>query len=189
MNRQRCCCCCSADLDSTKVPPVRQTSRLDAFVSLPGLAVATRDLERDMERTLPLAGGRILCLRCKARSSRTGLQCRRPALKSSRTQKCQFHGGRGSGPKTAEGRARIARAHLVHGMDTKSMRESRSAASSQVSQLEDAMYLLRMTNAPRSRGRKAKGYVPVRTIEDVHRLVLEDRFHMNNGSVRGGDNF
>ena len=43
---------------------------------------------------LQTAGGKITCLRCTAQSSRTKLQCGRPAIKTSRTQKCQFHGGR-----------------------------------------------------------------------------------------------
>ena len=50
------------------------------------------------------AGGRIRCARCTAQSSRTKLQCGRPALKTSKTQKCQFHGGgQTSGKQTLEG--------------------------------------------------------------------------------------
>jgi hypothetical protein len=100
------------------------------------------------------AGGKIQCLRCTARSSRTGVQCGRPALKSSKTQKCQYHGGRGSGPQTAEGKARIAAAHIVHGQETSAARAERSAGSAKLSRIEDAMYLLEMTTAPRTRGRK-----------------------------------
>ena len=48
---------------------------------------------------LQTAGGKITCLRCTAKSTRTKLQCGRPAIKTSRTQKCQYHGGR---PHTAE---------------------------------------------------------------------------------------
>jgi hypothetical protein len=69
---------------------------------------------------LVTAGGKIKCLRCTAKSSRTKQQCGRPALKSSKTIKCQFHGGRSSGPKTPEGKARIAASHTVHGKDSKS---------------------------------------------------------------------
>ena len=36
------------------------------------------------------------------------------------------------------------------------------------------MHVLGMTTAPRSRGRKAQGYVPVRTLEDVRQMVVED---------------
>ena len=70
------------------------------------------------EKFIVVAGGRIRCLRCTALSKNTREQCRKPALKISRTQKCGHHGGRGSGPKTAEAKARIAAAHRVHGMET-----------------------------------------------------------------------
>ena len=76
--------------------------------------------------------GLVECLRCTANSSRTGLQCGRPALKSSKTQKCQFHGGRSLGPKSDEGKARIASAHTVRGHDTKIARAERSAGSAKL---------------------------------------------------------
>ena len=37
---------------------------------------------------------KISCLCCLAKSSRSKLQCDRPAIKTSRTLKCQFQGGR-----------------------------------------------------------------------------------------------
>lgn len=138
-----------------------------------------------MNPVLVIAGGKIKCSRCTAQSSRTGDQCGRPALKSSRTQKCQFHGGRGSGPKTAEGKARIAAVHTVHGQETKAARAERSAASAKLSQLEDAMHVLGMTTAVRSRGRKAQGYVPVRTMSDVECLLIDDLLHLTRASADG----
>jgi hypothetical protein len=138
-----------------------------------------------MNQHLITAAGKIQCLRCTARSSRTGLQCGRPALKSSRTQKCQFHGGRSTGPKTAEGKARIAALHTVHGRETRAKRAERSAASAHLSRLEDAAYLLGMMTGPRGRGRKARGYVPVKTIEQVRRMMVEDVLHPVTGSVAG----
>ena len=131
------------------------------------------------------AAGRIACRRCTARASRTGRQCRRPALKSSKTSKCQFHGGRGSGPKTVEGRARIAAARTVHGRETKATREERSAASAKLSRLEDAMRVLGMTLSPRTRGRKARGYSPVRTVKDVQEMMADDLLHLNKGPFGG----
>ena len=136
-----------------------------------------------MKNNLFTAGGRIQCPRCTARSSRTGEQCGRPALKVSKTQKCQYHGGRGSGPKTAEGKARIAAAHTVHGQESKAVRAERSVASARLSQLEDAMHVLGMTKATRSRGRKAQGYVPVKTMADVKRMVVDGLLHRNRGSI------
>lgn len=137
-----------------------------------------------MKNNLLTAGGRIDCPRCTARSSRTGKQCGRPALKTSMSQKCQFHGGRGSGPKTAEGKARIAAAHTVHGQETKAVRAERSVVSARLSQLEDAMHVLGMTTAVRSRGRKAQGYVPVKTMADVKRMMIDDLLHLDSGAGR-----
>ena len=128
---------------------------------------------------LLIAGGKIQCLRCSARSSRTGVQFGRPALKSSKTQKCQYHGGRSTGPKTAEGKARIAAAHTVHGQETNTARAERSAGSARLSRIEDAMYLLEMTTAPRTRGRRARGYMPVKTLDDVRQMVLDSVLHPN----------
>ena len=128
---------------------------------------------------LVTAGGKIKCLRCTAKSSRTKQQCGRPALKSSKSQKCQFHGGRSSGPKTPEGKARISASHTVHGEDSKSARTERSAASCRISRLEDAMHVLGMTDHTRSRGRKARDYVPVKTIDDVRQMMLDDFLHPN----------
>ena len=137
----------------------------------------------EYETYITLAGGRIRCLRCTARSTRTKQQCGRPALKDSRTQKCQFHGGGSTGPKTAEGKQRINDAHLKHGESSRSARLEHSQASAKLSQLEDALYLLGMTTAPRIRGRKALGYRPVRTIEDIRRMLLNDNLHLNKAVV------
>jgi len=137
-----------------------------------------------MNQHLITAAGKIQCLRCTARSSRTGLQCGRPALKTSRTQKCQFHGGRSTGPKTAEGKARIAALHTEHGRETRAKRAERSEASAHLSKLEDAAYLLGMMTGPRGRGRKARGYVPVKTIEQIRWMIVDDLQHPNRGVVR-----
>ena len=126
-----------------------------------------------MNQFFLIAGGRIKCRQCLAKSSRTGNQCQRPALVASAGQKCQYHGGRGSGPKTPEGKARIAAAHTVHGQETAKSRAARSAASAKLSALEDAMHLLGMTNAPRTRGRKADGYRPVCNLSDLQNLVMD----------------
>ena len=129
---------------------------------------------RKIDEYLLTAGGRIRCLRCTAQSTRTKQQCGKPALKTSKTQKCGTHGGRSTGPKTAEGKARIAAAHTVHGRETNEIRAQRSASSARLSQLEDAMHVLQITTATRIRGRKAAGYVPIRTVDDVHMMIVDD---------------
>jgi hypothetical protein len=130
------------------------------------------------------AGGRIRCARCTAQSSRTKLQCGRPALRTSKTQKCQFHGGGlASGKQTLEGRNRIAAADYKHGESTNAARAEYSKASATLSKLEDAMHLLKMTTAPRTRGRKPSGYKPVRSTHDVIQLVLDMEKHSVRGSA------
>ena len=59
--------------------------------------------------------------RCGAKTRR-GTACQKPALRDK--ERCQLHGGRSSGPKTEEGKARIANAHLIHGEFRRKTRES-----------------------------------------------------------------
>ena len=138
-----------------------------------------------ISKFLVLAGGYIRCLRCTARSKRTKLQCARPALNVSKTQKCQVHGGRGSGPKTAEGKARIGAAHLVHGNETTQIRLERSEASLRLAQLEDLMYVLKMTSAGRTPGRKPSGYRKIRTYDEAGTFIASQVLHHDRG-LKGG---
>ena len=134
------------------------------------------------EKYLLTCGGRIFCVRCTAMSKQSRLQCKKPSLKSSRTQKCQFHGGRGSGPKTAEGKARIAAAHLKHGNDTNKNRQERSESSLRLAQLEDVAHAIGLiTSATRTTGRKPLGYRAIRTLDEATAWVVEDALHRDNG--------
>ena len=126
-----------------------------------------------MEQNLSTAGGRITCLRCTAKSVRSGNQCLKPALKSSRTQKCGHHGGRNKGPITEAGKARAAAAHVKTGEYTKQEIRERSQKLAEMMQLEDACHVLGLTNAGRTRGRKPTGYVPLTTIKDVVLFALD----------------
>ena len=135
------------------------------------------------ELLLTTAGGRICCARCTAQSTRTKQQCGKPALKTSSSQKCFHHGGGlTSGRQTPEGRSRIASAHYKHGGATKAARQQYSVASARLSQLEDAMHVLGIGTGPRSRGRKANGYTPVRTMSDVVQMALDMEKHRAGGS-------
>ena len=126
-----------------------------------------------MEKYLSTAGGRISCLRCTAKSVRSGNQCLKPALKSSRTQKCGHHGGRNKGPITEAGKARTAAAHIKKGEFTKQAIKERSQKLAEMMQLEDAMHVLKMTTSTRTRGRKPTGYTPLATIKDVVIFALD----------------
>ena len=126
-----------------------------------------------MEKYLTTAGGRISCLRCTAKSVRSSNQCLKPALKSSRTQKCGHHGGRNKGPITEAGKGRSAASHVTTGEYTKQAIRKRSQKLTEMMQLEDAMHVLKMTTATRTRGRKPTGYVPLTTIKDVVLFALD----------------
>ena len=138
-----------------------------------------------MDKYLMTAGGKITCLRCTARSTRSGNQCRKPALKVSRTQKCQTHGGRNKGPITAEGKARSAAAHVKTGEFTKFAIKERSQKLAEMMQLEDAMHVLKMTTSSRTRGRKPRGYKPLVSIKDVVLFALDKE--LNRGADSGAD--
>ncbi len=126
---------------------------------------------------LVTAVSKITCRRCTAMSKRSGEQCKKPALKSSRTQKCQFHGGRSTGPKTAEGKARQRAAVVKTGDYTKEAMEDKARSVRVLAGLEDAMYVLNMTTMPRTRGRKPLGHVPLQTVEDVLKFALDNPLH------------
>ena len=131
--------------------------------------------KREYELFVTLAGGGIRCLRCTASSTRTKLQCGRPALKASRTQKCQFHGGR---PHKADALQRISEANFLHGEATKAAKQQYRHDSALIHELEDAIQVLKMGEGPRIRGRKPMGYKPVLTQADVVRMVQERLLHI-----------
>ena len=119
---------------------------------------------------LVTAGGRIRCLRCTAKSVRSGLQCAKPAMKSSRTQKCSHHGGR---PHTPEVLRRISEANTLHGESTKAAKEQYRQDAVHILQLEDAMRVLKMGEGPSIRGRKPAGYRGVYSEADVVWVISE----------------
>ena len=124
---------------------------------------------------LVTAGGRLGCARCTAKSKTTGLQCGRPALKVSKTQKCQFHGGQGnSGAKTLDGKARAIATHTKTGDCSQAARDAHARASARLLRLEDSMNLQGMTTATRTRGRKPNCYVPVKDMAGVAQMMIDD---------------
>jgi hypothetical protein len=125
-----------------------------------------------IESTIVLAGGRIRCARCTARAKGTQAQCRKPAMTGK--TKCRTHGGASTGPKTQAGKAAIRKAHLKHGEATLAARAEYSEQVCRLQNLEDILHTLRMTTATRTRGRKALGYVPIRTFEQVRAWVILD---------------
>jgi len=133
------------------------------------------------EPFIVLAGGRIRCRRCQALSRRSQEQCKKPALSGKRV--CDFHGGRSTGPRTEEGKARVAQAHTTHGKETKARREERSAGSAYLMELEDVAWALDMMTGTRTRGRKPKNYHPVKTLQGARLWCLLEA-HGLRGKVK-----
>ncbi len=124
-----------------------------------------------LQSNLETAGGKIICPRCQAHSKRTKLQCGAPAEKGKKV--CRFHGARSTGAKTKEGRLRIAQSKTLHGNETRQARAERSAKSAELSAIEDIMHLTGMTNAPRTRGRKATGYEPITSLDAAFEFMAK----------------
>ena len=76
-----------------------------------------------MDTHISLAGGRIRCAQCQAKSKRTGQQCKAPAERGKRV--CRFHGARSTGARTPEGREACAAAKTIHGWETREIRAER----------------------------------------------------------------
>ena len=145
---------------------------IDSIRKLKSLDECTAD---GKVKYLQTAAGKITCLRCTAQSTRTKEQCGRPAIKTSRTQKCQFHGGR---PHTPETLKRIAEANTLHGQYTEEAKEQYRHDSALMHELENAIAVLKMGSGPKIRGPKPKGYRPVNTQEDVARMIRERLLHI-----------
>jgi len=75
--------------------------------------------------------------RCQAKSKRSGVQCRKPAVRGKTV--CRTHGGASTGPKTQQGRARCAQAKTVHGWETREIRRKRADKLRELRELEWAM--------------------------------------------------
>jgi hypothetical protein len=121
---------------------------------MPGRAL--NPMQNDVEsETMTTLGGRVRCRQCSASSKRTGRRCRAPAIHGK--TKCKTHGGKSTGPRTPDGKARVAAAHLVHGFERRSIRKERSEGMARLAWLESLGRALGMITGPRTRGPKPKG--------------------------------
>lgn len=101
-----------------------------------------------------IAGGKITCRQCRAKSKRTQVQCQAPAMKGKEV--CRFHGGLSTGPTSIEGRERCAQARTIHGNDTRKIRAELSAGLAYIASLELLARSIGMITAPKPRGRRPK---------------------------------
>lgn len=115
-------------------------------------------MQQSKEKYLITAGGKIKCHRCQARSSRTKLQCAKPALRNKRV--CGHHGGLSTGPRTQEGIKRIQNAHWKHGNETKEARAERCQKSLMFLMLEEIGHYVNLfaPGSTKTRGRKPSSY-------------------------------
>ena len=106
-------------------------------------------------------GGRVQCTQCNAMSKRTRQRCQAPAIKGK--TKYRFHGGKSTGARTEEGRARIAAAHTKHGRETRQKRADTSVKLAELHQLEELGFTcgLYPEGTERMRGRNSTRYWPV----------------------------
>ena len=102
---------------------------------------------------------------CTAKSKRTGLPCNNPAAYGCKT--CRMHGAR----KVESIKRGKDHVNFVHGRRTLEAQLEQSATSRRLQQLEDAMHLLGMTTAKRSRGRKANGYCKITSVDKIKKVI------------------
>jgi len=120
-------------------------------------------------------GGKVVCKQCRAKSKRSQKRCRNPAMKNGC---CALHGGKSTGARTKEGRARIAKVHTVHGRESRQARRDTSASLAEIRYLEELAFLTGMfpPGTEHIRGRKPIGMsVASEQLRHLTRLVKEDR--------------
>lgn len=107
---------------------------------------------------------------CNARSKRSGVQCKKAVCKG--RDKCKFHGGKSTGPRTQAGRQRISEANWIHGHRTAKGQLKASQDAARIREIADALRVLGALNTDEKfRGRWPKCYEPIQDLEGVERLV------------------
>lgn len=117
------------------------------------------------EKYLVTAGGRIICIRCKAFLKKHGRQCLRPAIKGKTC--CSKHGGKSTGPRTQAGIDRIRSAHLKTGNQTLAAKEQRSKQISTLQALEELGFAIGLMSGKKTKGPKGSGFKKIRSLDDI----------------------
>ena len=84
-----------------------------------------------------------------------------------RAEGCTLVKAKWNGPRTTEGKQRIAQAQLKHGAYSKANLVAKHAEAIQLRQLEDIAIVIGMIAGPRTRGCKPQGYRPITSMEAV----------------------
>lgn len=114
---------------------------------------------------MPLPSQKYGALQCLARSKRSGVRCRNNAVSTSNV--CRMHGF------VTKDKVKRGEQHpnYVHGNRTLESQKQASEQSKLLQQLEDALHLLDMTTAKRSRGRKASGYCKIKSVDEIKIII------------------
>ncbi len=102
---------------------------------------------------------------CTAKSKRTSLPCNNPAAYGCRT--CRMHGAR---KKDSIKRGK-QHPNFTLGNRTLESQKQASEQSARLQMLEDALHLLGMTTAKRSRGRKSAGYCKINSVDEIKKAI------------------
>jgi hypothetical protein len=89
---------------------------------------------------------------CEAYIKRTQSNCGKPTVPQMRV--CSGHGGLSTGPRTPEGRQRMAASKTKHGRETRALRQLRSLISHELRVVEERMFRENLIHGPRTKGRK-----------------------------------
>ncbi len=114
---------------------------------------------------MPLPSQKYGAKQCSAKSKRSGARCLNNAVSGATI--CRMHG---HVPKDKIKRGE-QHPNFVHGERTLEAQAEQSATSRKLQQIEDAMHLLKMTSAKRSRGRKAAGYKKLTSLDEIKKLL------------------
>ena len=91
----------------------------------------------NLEKGIPWRFGPERPLQSCGARTRLGTECQKPPLAGK--TRCRLHGGLSTGPRTAEGKARIAAAHWKHGRRSRAFTEARKKIGADLRAVEVRM--------------------------------------------------
>lgn len=114
---------------------------------------------------MPLPSQKYGANQCSAKSKRSGVRCLNNAVSTSNV--CRMHG------YVSKDKIKRGEAHGMHKDGSRTI-EAQKQSSAQIlglQMLEQSLYLLNMTNAPRTRGPKAKGFKTIKSVNEVKKVL------------------